>query len=516
MIGILIFVICDCNKVYKECFAEAGVNITPQDFFKNNNVEANFIEKSDVPDTRFPGKYNIVLQAGGFSYRSTLYIKDSIAPTGEAVKVRIELGDKCEPSSFVENIVDATSVTITYKKEPDFSQTGIQQVEVVLTDLGGNESIIKSELYISKVVYEITVEAGSKPPELLDFVLEAKEAELISPIQDYDYTEPSDKIVYLKVDGEVYYVVMHIVDTIPPKVKVKNLSGYLLVKRKAEDFIVSVQDVTNVSFTFMQEPDVRHEGTQNVMIKVTDEGGNKVIKSAQLTLKADTEAPTIEGVTDLKAFRGSSILYKKDIHVSDNCMEGLQLTVDNHAVNVDEVGIYPVTYTAKDLAGNITRVSAHVIIEETDYTEAEIYVLADSVLNEIITMKMSQMEKARAIYDYIKSHISYAKSSVKGNWMNAAYEGLVNCKGDCYTYASTAKALLTRAGITNMDIAKKPTKTSHYWNLVNVGDGWYHFDSTPRHDHPEIFMWTEEQLMEYSAKHKGTHNYDHELYPVVN
>ena len=56
-------------------------------------------------------------------------------------------------------------------------------------------------------------------------------------------------------------------------------------------------------------------------------------------------------------------------------------------------------------------------------------------------------------------------------------------------YASTAKELLTRAGIKNMDIVKAAVNPSHYWNLVDVGDGWQHFDSTPTHGsslHPSM------------------------------
>ena len=70
--------------------------------------------------------------------------------------------------------------------------------------------------------------------------------------------------------------------------------------------------------------------------------------------------------------------------------------------------------------------------------------------------------------------------------------------------------------ILNMDIEKIPAKTVHYWNLVDIGDGWYHFDTTPRKDRPEIFMWTDEVLMEYSAKHNKSHNYDKSKYPEIN
>lgn len=516
VVGILAFGIWNYNRVYKECYVEAGVKVTPQDFFKDADVNAYFAAKGDVIDIKKPGEYHVVLKAGWLSYRSTLYIRDSIAPVGEAVKVNIELGEQCEPSDFVDHITDATKVAVSYRKTPDFLQTGTQPVEVVLTDLGGNETVIQSELYISKVVYELTVEAGSRPPKIADFVLEADEAELLSRIQDYDYTVPSDKNVSLKVDGEICHTVLHIVDTVPPVVRARNVSGYMLVPRAAEDFIASVRDVTQTTAEFVQEPDLGHEGEQTVTIKVTDEGGNEVVTSAVLTLRADTEAPAIEGVTDLRVFRGSSVLYKENVEVTDNCMDGLQLLVDNHTVNVNEAGTYPITYTARDLAGNETSVSANVIVEQTDYTEAEIYALADEVLEQILMDDMTQMDKARAIYNYIKTHIGYIDHASKENWMAAAHDGLVYHKGDCYTYASTAKALLTRAGIANMDIAKIPTRTNHYWNLVDVGDGWYHFDSTPRHDHPEIFMWTEEQLMQYSMSHRGTHNYDHDLYPPVN
>ena len=51
-----------------------------------------------------------------------------------------------------------------------------------------------------------------------------------------------------------------------------------------------------------------------------------------------------------------------------------------------------------------------------------------------------------------------------------------------------SKALLTRAGIENIDL--KATKHKHYWNFVKVEEGWYHFDTTPRWDHPNLCLRT--------------------------
>lgn len=513
-----LFIYC-IDRVYYECYAEAGVSITPQDFLKKPDAQAYFTAESDVIDVSKPGEYHVVIKTGLFSYNSVLYVKDSIAPQGQAVEVAVEIGQECGADSFVTNLADATQVSVAYVEEPDFSKPGMQQVGVVLTDLGGNETVIESKLFISQVVSELTIEAGSQPPKLSDFVIKAKEAEFLSLIKNYNYMQPSEKTVYIKADGTIYKTRMCIVDTIPPKVELKDVSGYTLAARRPEDFVSSVEDVTGVKLEFIKEPDVRLEGRQIVSIRVTDEGGNAVAKSARLTLMADEEPPVISGVTDLHAAVGGSISYKENVTVSDNCPEGVHFSIDNSAVNVNVAGTYPVTYTAIDMAGNQTSVSVNVIVGEkavTVYTESQIYALADGVLSKIITPDMTQYQKVQAIFNYTRKHISYKSNSKKGNWLRSAYQGFTTGKGDCYVYASTMRALLTRAGITNMEIAKIPAKTVHFWNLVDLGEGWYHVDATPRKDGTVVFMWEDARLLEYSNTHNLSHNYDRTQYPAVN
>jgi transglutaminase-like putative cysteine protease len=191
--------------------------------------------------------------------------------------------------------------------------------------------------------------------------------------------------------------------------------------------------------------------------------------------------------------------------------------VDADAVNTSALGTYPVTYTATDASGNSSSVTVNLTVRERVYDINEVDAIADSVLARITNDQMTLYDKALAIFNYTKGHISYINSSDKGNWVKAAYEGLVDGRGDCYVYASTAKELLTRAGITNMDIERIPSGNSmHYWNLVDIGTGWYHFDTTPRTDHPVIFMWTDAQIREYSNSHNNSHNYDPANYPQIN
>lgn len=516
--GLCVFIyLAQNNTVYRECQVEAGVTVTAKDFLKDESRDIRFVNGESEISTSHPGEYEIFMESSYFTYKSTLCVLDTIPPTAEGMMVNIELGEQCSPEQFVSDIDDVTAVEIAFAKEPDFTKTGSQKVQIILTDEGANETIVESELFVSAVLQEITVEAGSEPPSIDAFVLQGYgEARFITDVNAIDYFTPGDTPVSLRVDGRDYEVVMHIEDSVAPKAVFQDVSGFANVPRNAEQFVVSAEDVTALTYRFATEPDLQKIGEQTVEVEVVDAGGNVVAGKQTLTLEADTEKPVITAVNDIYVIIGNPVSYKKNISYTDNCMEGLECTVDNEGVNLNVAGTYPITYTVKDLAGNETSATVNVIVKPMAYSEDEVNALADAVIARIITPSMTPMEKVQTIFNYVKSHVAYINHSDKEGWVRAAYEGLKEGKGDCYVFACTSKVLLTRAGITNMDIEKIPAKTRHYWNLVDVGDGWYHFDTTPRKDRPTIFMWTDAQMMEYSAAHNLSHNYDHSIYPTVN
>ena len=515
--GFVAFIIMSLNNdVYKSCYVEAGVMVTAKDFLKDESKNIVFSDGSTSIDTCHPGEYPVQLKSKYFTYNSVLYVTDTTAPVGEAVDVTLELGQICEPDVFVENITDATQVEISYKEQPDFEKSGLQTVEILLTDEGDNQTVVSAELFVLAVQEEIDVEVGSAPPVIDDFVIKCNSGEFITDIAGIDYSVPADEKVLLLVDGMEYEVIMHIVDTIPPVVNTQDVTGYTNVIRTPEQFIASVEDATEVTYAFKKTPAFDMEGKQTVEIEVTDAGGNVTCKSAQMTLEKDTEVPVITNVSDIHVVIGNPVSYKKSIKYSDNCEEGLECIVDNSLVNLNVAGTYPVTYVVKDCSGNEATATVNVIVSPKTYDENVVNAMADDILARIITPTMSPIEKVQAIFNYVKSHVAYINHSEKEGWVRAAYEGLVEGKGDCYVYACTSKVLLTRAGINNMDIEKIPAKTRHYWNLVDIGEGWYHFDTTPRKDRPTIFMWDEARMMDYSQNHNLSHNYDHSLYPVVN
>lgn len=229
----------------------------------------------------------------------------------------------------------------------------------------------------------------------------------------------------------------------------------------------------------------------------------------------DTTPPVIDGVSDIVVFLGEGISYKKGVTVSDNYDAAPELKVDSSKVRLSTEGTYEVVYYATDEAGNMASVACNVIVESREYPKEMVDEKAKEILATIISGDMTQEQKLTSIYQWIQAHITYVSYWEKNGWRKAAYEGLTGGQGDCYVYASVAKELLTVAGIENMDIQKLPDGQMHYWNLVNIGDGWFHYDTCPRADHTTFCYVTDEELMTYSKAHGDSHLYNKEDYPEI-
>lgn len=518
-IGIIVAVILISytGRVYKHCVFEAGVEVEARDFLKDTTKDIEFTKDSEKVNTKVPGDYVVKLKSGYFTYKCTATIQDTIPPTGQAVDVFFEEGEKVAPEQFVTNVEDMTEVQVSFVKEPDYSYIGKQPIEVVLTDAGNNTVAIASHLISRITVKEHTIEAGEPFPDMSTFlIVPSEDASFVTAPDTIDMSKPGDYDIIISANGFECTTVLHIQDTIAPVIQVKNITAYNVDKVTCESFIKSAKDATALTYQFVKEPNMKQLGEQQLSFVATDAGGNSVQFDVVLTVIPDTEAPVIKGAKDITAYVGRTVRYKDGVKVTDNHDRNITLNVDTSKVNTKVCGDYPVIYSAQDLAGNKTSISITVHIIERVYTEAEVNSLADKVLASITNSGMSQYQKLQAIYKWTRSSIAYTGSSDKSSWIKAACEGLIDRKGDCYTYASVAKALLNRAGINNKDIVKIPSSTRHYWNLVNIGEGWYHFDTTPRKGQTIDFCYIDDAtLMKYSQANGNSHNYDRNIYTDI-
>ena len=374
------------------------------------------------------------------------------------------------------------------------------------------------------VVQSVTVEAGS----------EISPAQFLKNPQDYqiafdtdlstiDMTQIGTYEIRLLVDGEIYTANLTVQDIVPPKgdpVPTQIRGGIL---PGAEELVTNIQDLSPVVVSYKQTPDLTQKETF-AQVLLTDAAGNFTVIKVPLTVTLDETPPEIHGATDREFYVGDPINYKAadaakgytEVTATDNAGEA-KLSVDRSSVDMNSPGTYPVIYTAADAAGNTTSVTVRFTLLEkpAGYVEPEIvYDLARDILETITTDDMTDMEVAFKIYYWTITNIDYVGSSDKSHWTLGAYQAFTTRSGDCFNYFAAAKALYDVAGIQNVDVVKSDTThSSHYWSLINLGDGWYHVDCTPRSVWGAFFMNTDAELEKYSVANGNSHIFDPTAYP---
>lgn len=371
----------------------------------------------------------------------------------------------------------------------------------------------------SPVSKKATVEVGTDVTLDL-FIEDAKKAENAGFLTDLTLID-TDKLgqypVQIECGGKIYDSTLVVEDTVAPVATAKDATARLGIMPNAEDCVTDVLDKTEVDITYKTKPDVSKEGETEAVVVLKDEGGNTTEIKVKITVVSDTEPPVIEGAKDIIVEVGDTVSYRKDIVVTDNEDSNPTLTIDSSLVDLDTPGKYVATYTATDKSGNASIVAIQVIVEEKGPKKDrdEVYALAQKVLDDIIDDSMTDMEKAFAIYRWTNRNIMYTGTADKTHWTIGAYEAFTKRAGDCYSYYAAAKAMFDVVGIENVDIVKSDTShSSHFWSIINLGDGWYHVDCTPRKGSGDLFfMVTDAELEAYSVKHKNSHIFDGSLYP---
>lgn len=455
-----------------------------------------------------PDTYPLEITADGTTYRTSLQVTDTTPPTASVYQLFVTPDTVLTPMDFLFDITDATAVTASFVTAPDASLRTVQPVELCLKDLGGNETHLTTSALFTPITPK-TVEARNG--ELLaSELLPDGDAVFAEPfIADTPGTYALDAVV----NGEACLALVHVTDTVAPELQAEDAVWYTDAPKAAEEFLTVLEDETAVTVSYASEPDWSSERPQTVTVRATDLGGNTSEVSFVLTLSPDTEAPKLYGVKDRTLYVNEPISYYLEIHAADNCDEEVSVTVDNSKVDFTKRGKYSVTYTATDAAGNQTKKSCTFTFVPATVSEEEANALAEQVLSEILTDGMSLAEQVEAIYDYVFTHIRYVGDSDKTDWRKEAKRGIEKGKGDCFTYYAVARLLLEQTDAEMMSVKRKSTQTRHYWLLVNVGTGWYHFDAcNVGAAEARCFMWTNAQT---SAHSHYFWRYEESLYPAV-
>ena len=382
-------------------------------------------------------------------------------------------------------------------------------------------SLVVMSLKFTPVKRNLTIEAGSLVSITVEeFKDDTKfDVDFITDISTIDLNKAGDYTVVLRYKGRKYKTALHISDTTAPTATAVPYDVYKGDSPKADSFITDVYDSSPVAVDYLSKPDFNTLGEKTIYIKLIDSFGNEREIPVTINVINDTTAPEFEGLEEISVRVGQTVSYRKGVTVKDNHDTGLTFNFDSSAVNLEVAGEYKVTYTATDLSGNIGTAERTVkVLPKLLADEQTVKQLAKNVINQIITEDMNKHQMVKQIFNWVRSNINYV-GSPETDFLNAAYVGFTKKRGDCYNYYSMTKMLLDECGIDNMFIERDGGKTTHYWHLVNVGTGWYHFDTTPQSlENPfRCFMKTDAQVWAYAKSRvdgrSDYYNFDLTKYP---
>jgi hypothetical protein len=367
--------------------------------------------------------------------------------------------------------------------------------------------------------------------EIDDFILplEFSTVELLLDLPARFYRKVGQHEAVIMVGEQRHYSKIVIQDTTPPDAEPRNVRIFMGERSDIENFFTVNEEEIDydeeedseesseegfeeyepeiITAEFVTPPDWELEGTQTVAVRVSDECGNYTIVESELTILVDTTPPQIHGARDIRVLVNTTVSFRSGITVTDDLDYAPQLTVDSSAVNTNRIGVYPVTYTARDRAGNTSSVTVNVHV--TGVTVDDLNRIADDRLRNIGAFRTESLpERARLIHNYVRSTMIYVRAIGPGGHSDEhfAYTTLRTMRGNCIATQRVSEVLLNRAGIENMRISN--VEATHVWNLIKIDGLWYHYDATWFNDcrYAGSYMFTQETALRISPNRKNRYD----------
>ncbi len=103
------------------------------------------VSKIDMSDT---GDYIVKVRYHGTDFYPTLHVVDTLAPVVTSQDAVVYSANLPDPEIFIQQVQDGTTVSVTYVQTPDMSKEGLQEVQLCVTDRGGNSVFTTAKMNI--------------------------------------------------------------------------------------------------------------------------------------------------------------------------------------------------------------------------------------------------------------------------------------------------------------------------------------------------------------------------------
>lgn len=141
------------------------------------------------------------------------------------------------------------------------------------------------------------------------------------------------------------------------------------------------------------------------------------------------------------------------------------------------------TFTFKSIGNNVYEM----VVETEYYHDANallgIEKFAKDWVKQHIKEDMGEFQKAKTIFDFMKKNYKYSYSDqmiIKGYSKYSPLSLIHNKEGVCNAFAGLFMALAKESNLECVYIVSNPDSDgiTHGWNLVKIGEKWYHVDLT--------------------------------------
>ena len=150
------------------------------------------------------------------------------------------------------------------------------------------------------------------------------------------------------------------------------------------------------------------------------------------------------------------------------------------------------------------KVNVSYIISSEERAQAD--KLIDGILASIIKPYMNDHEKVKAVHDYIVLNGSYDESFM----YYSDYDLLTKGKSVCNGYALLTYNMLSKLNIPVKLVSGFGSDEAHIWNMVKLGDYWFHLDTTWNDPYSDMsiisysyYMLTEKEITKDHTIDKG-------------
>ena len=183
------------------------------------------------------------------------------------------------------------------------------------------------------VARSVTVEAGRSSVEASDFLIDKNHTATFADGVYYDLSTVGEYKIKLVVDGKKCTTKLVVVDTKAPSASVMDISVWQGSAVSASSCVFDINDATEVTVSFKNEPDTSVIGKHNVTVILTDGGGNTREYNLVVSVVSSTGLLYTHYVSEL-----GEVIPSADVFTG-RTGEGEYLS-DISSINTDKPGIY--------------------------------------------------------------------------------------------------------------------------------------------------------------------------------